>query len=55
MLVFRETEIQTPRVGYLETGFERRAMATDIRIYCDCMARIRDRINVMDKIMALSI
>jgi len=27
-------------------------MATDIQIYWDCMARIRDRINVLDKIVS---
>src|SRR5437867_2769143 len=27
-------------------------MATDIEIYCDCMARIRDRIILLDKIMS---
>ncbi len=27
-------------------------MATDAQIYCDCMARIRDRLNVVDTIMS---
>ena len=27
-------------------------MASDIQIYCDCMARIRDRINVVQTIMS---
>ena len=27
-------------------------MASDVQIYCDCMARIRDRINVVQTIMS---
>ncbi len=27
-------------------------MVTDIQIYCDCMARIRNRMNVVDRIMS---
>ena len=27
-------------------------MPSDIQIYCDCMARIRDRINVVNKVLA---